>query len=481
MFLKCSVVILFFCFFATSRGDVQGEIDQKLSALDQNLKILNKVVKKISRDVQKLLNDKNDAEKSLDKTTTLTMAEMVFYQRSDPGLQGLGYYVELEAIRDGKMKKNIIPMLVKINKEQKDVPTSVVPLFETLNHLALAILRNREEAEIEDYYLETKDNIRQFITTMESLKSAELKKLGKKVLLKVMKDFDDIRDVQSVIIQYEDDTEFVDELFEKIWLEVLVKYPISDAIEGAGLWKPKNYKVKAFEKLLTVAKGDDMLKVIDAIFSIDDPKESDLAMELRNKVPYNDEALKIMTENSTEPFRSKKLNAIMLNFIRENNPNDPKIINLALELLNRYNDKHMDIGIIEEAVKNLPKPIVSLAKEEKFCISSEERYLFVNDNTKNVLVTQQNEARPQGSRWSIRKQYNNFIIMSENRYPEIITSGSSENRLRIEYNFDFTTWIFNFTDIFPRAKIGNGKQYFKIEGDHVILDDIPTIWDLFTC
>ena len=118
MFLKYAVVFLFLCFFATSRGDVQGDIQgvladivQRLSALEENQKNFEKTTKTFLRDIKKLLNDQNDDWTIRERIPKLSAAEVAHYQRYESGKKGIELYVELERIRDGKAERSMISML----------------------------------------------------------------------------------------------------------------------------------------------------------------------------------------------------------------------------------------------------------------------------------------------------------------------------------------------------------------------------------
>ena len=113
MILKYMVLLFFLCFFATSRGDVIGDIEQRLSALEENMKSLENTVKSSFRDIKKLLNDQNDWT-IIEKIPKLTTAEIVHYQQFEAGKKGIKIYATLEGIRDGKIKENVIPILKKL-------------------------------------------------------------------------------------------------------------------------------------------------------------------------------------------------------------------------------------------------------------------------------------------------------------------------------------------------------------------------------
>ena len=357
MFLKSTIVILFLCIFATSKGDVQGDFEQRLSTLEENQKSLEKTVKTFFREIKKLLNDQNDDWAIRERIPKLSMAEIAHYQRYESGQKGIELYVELERIRDEKSKKNVISLLSDIDSQE--APSwSTGPLYETLNKVALAIINNREEEEIESYLKDNEDNIHSALHTLSNIKSTKIKDLAKQVILRDLKASGDCRSIKLAIDFNEADVDFVNGLSEAC-LESLSKHPISEALEGVESLRSVEFKIKGYEMLLTIAKGDDVLKVVDSIFNV----ENELATELRKKIPYNEETLKIMTENSTQSFRSQKLNAIQLRIYLENKPNDSKIFNLAYEL--EFNKKdHIDFAYIDDTFNMLPKTIRALLNQE---------------------------------------------------------------------------------------------------------------------
>ena len=404
------------------------------------------------------------------------MAEIAHYQRYESGQKGIELYVELERIRDGKSKKNVISLLSDIDSQEAPSWSSG-PLYETLNKVALAIINNREEEEIESYLKDNEDNIHSALHTLANIKSTKIKDLAKKVILRDLKASGDCRSIKLAIDFNEADVDFVNGLSEAC-LESLSKHPISEALEGVESLRSVEFKIKGYEMLLTIAKGDDVLKVVDSIFNV----ENELATELRKKIPYNEEALKIMTENSTQSFRSQKLNAIQLRNYLENKPNDSKIFDLAYEL--EFNKKdHIDFAYIDDTFNMLPKTIRALLNQEKMCIIHEGRYVYATDGSDKLMITEKSGPKPEGAGWSFHKQhYGQFNIKNEETRESLkITREGFEVRMTTDY-YPYN-WELHVIDLSPRVKIiGAFDRFLNIEGNRLVLvEDVSTIWELVPC
>ena len=176
-----------------------------------------------------------------------------------------------------------------------------------MKKVALAIIEDREEAQVENYVRGLKGDIKTILNTIERLKSTEMKSLCKKVMFKTIKESSDCRSIGFAIEYYKVDVNGANALYEAC-VEKLTKLPISDALDEIENLESEKIAVKGLEKLIVSTKGEDALKVVDFIFRIN----SELATELREKIPYNEEALKRMTLNSTNTFSSLKLTAIQL-------------------------------------------------------------------------------------------------------------------------------------------------------------------------
>ena len=484
MFLKYAVVFLFLCFFATSRGDVQGDIQgvladivQRLSALEENQKNFEKTTKTFLRDIKKLLNDQNDDWTIRERIPKLSAAEVAHYQRYESGKKGIELYVELERIRDGKAERSMISMLNDINSQE--APSwSTGPLYEKLNKAALALIKNREEEEIEQFLKDNEGNIRSALHVLSYIKPTELRNVGKMVILRVLKATGDCKAINTAIEFNRADVDFVNDLSEAC-LESLSITPISKALEGIESIDSNKLKIKGYEKLLTIAKGDeDVLKVVDSILEVGTP----LVTELRNKIPYNEETLKRMTENSTQTFRSQKLKAIQLRSLLENNPNASKIFDLVRNL--QFNDDdHMDYAYIEDTFNMLPKPMRALLKKEKVCIVHEGRYVYAINESENVMVSEKSGAKPDGAGWSFHESDGEFSIDSEETLgSRKFTLKGDEVKVATKVYYPYS-WKLNFIDLTPRVKIIDGYgKFLRIEGNRVALDkDIATIWEVVSC
>ena len=300
-----NVTFLFLCCLVSVRGDVQGDIEAKFSTLTEIIEDLkqypstefhkySKNIQKIASNVLSLVN----REKKREKVPTLTMAEMFYYQAIESGVKGLGYYVELEAIKDGKSTQNVLPILSKINNEKLS-HANVAPLYNFLNDMSLTLIKHREESEIEAFYKDDSVNLNKFMSTIDSFKSQDFKKLCRKVLLKLLKEEGDCDKINKAIIhnsQANDLQDYVAELFE-LWKAVMKQTPISKILDLNEKEDPAEFKNITFEKLWENSNEDVQLKVIDTLYSKEKSLNEKVYKYLISIIPYSDKYLQEMVKN----------------------------------------------------------------------------------------------------------------------------------------------------------------------------------------
>ena len=487
MFLSSKVVLFLLCCFLSCKGDIEDHLKNLSKEADSLMQFSAPQVKKHRDDIKKTANKllKLVNKKVCDENAEeVTIAEMFYYQTFDEGVKGLRYYVELEAIKRGKLKTSIIPILIEINTiQQKSGPAD--RLYETLNDMALDMMKNREESEIEAYFKELSPEL--MAPTIQKIKSDKIKEIGRKVFIKLLREYGNaIHFVGRTIKSYENTEGYesiVSDLFE-LWMEIAGQMWIYNALEDVHNFQTQKFKIRAYGRLLELVKDDYLLKVIDNILDLD-LSEKDEMIDLRKKIPCNDEKLKEMVKNSTIlKFKSPKLRAVQLRNYLENDPNETNILRFGFDLKYLYTKDHPDYDYLEKTVEMLPKFIRSLNGTFHFCFMSDERYLYAED-FRDLSYSEKYVGKPRTAGWHL--YWNNFnnelqlrCQLNNDKYIRYISDGEY---VRVGPSQPpYTTWTLNFTDAFTHVKIGNKeKKYITVQGDSITLDDEATIWDVVAC